>query len=71
MIGKKQSRLAEPKVQRAMERIVDYIGHDEYKHWLQDGGECDHIWHSFRTVAEWLDLDVTGNNNQVHPDDGF
>jgi hypothetical protein len=71
MQGKKQPRLVEPKVQHAMKRIVDYIGYEEYKHWLGSGGERDHIWHSFRTVAEWLDHDVTGNNNQVHPNDGL
>jgi hypothetical protein len=46
---------ASPKVQRAAQRLVEYLEHDEYRDFL---GELprDHIFHAVRTVRDWLGM---------------
>ena len=44
---------ADLKVQRAVQRLVEYLEHDEYRDFL---GELprDHIFHSVRIARNWL-----------------
>ena len=47
--------VASPKVQRAIQRLVECLEHDEYRHFL-DGLERNHIFHAVRTARDWLGM---------------
>lgn len=55
----KKPRTTQPQVPvRAIEKLVDYLEYDEHKHYEEhrlDGPCRDHIWHSVKAVAAWLD----------------
>ena len=38
----------------AIEEIVEYLLHDEEEDWKAKGKPAKHIYHSVRTVADWL-----------------
>jgi hypothetical protein len=52
---KAPGRIANAKVQRAIEAMVDYLATDERNNFM---GEPDHIWHSVRIAMDWLGYDV-------------
>jgi hypothetical protein len=46
---------ANPKVQHAVQQIVEYLEHDEYYDFLGELPD-DHIFHAIRTVRDWLGM---------------
>jgi hypothetical protein len=46
---------ANPKVQRAVRQLVEYLEQDEYLHFL-GGFERNHIFQSVRIARDWLGM---------------
>jgi len=50
-MSKVRNRIASSDVQGAVEDVVRHLIEDEWKNF---NGEPDHIWHSIRTLRDWL-----------------
>jgi hypothetical protein len=37
-----------------IQKVVDYLAEDEYKHWEESGGTKDHIYLSIVKIQHWL-----------------
>jgi ABC-type Zn uptake system ZnuABC Zn-binding protein ZnuA len=39
---------------QALEKVVEYLAHDEHHHWVECDQPDDHIWLSVRKLADML-----------------
>ena len=46
----------ENKIVKSMQRIVDYLYADEFKHFIENNQPDDHIFVDINNVEKWLNL---------------
>ena len=55
-----RNRIANRKVQCAAEKLVEYLGHDEFHNYcellMNEESGRSHIWLSVKILRDWLDI---------------
>lgn len=46
----------------SLEEVVNYLHHDEERHWDEDGKPSEHIYHAVHRLAQWLDNEKNGEH---------
>ena len=46
------------KTQKHLEKLLDYVSHDEKKDFESQGPDRTHIWHHIKKLINWLNQDT-------------